>query len=74
MKLRILLDDGATWPDPRDLSDVADRLVHGQPSRDDLLAAAAVIATYQDILLRSGGNESVIVQIRCARHAFKVHR
>ena len=40
------LPDGTTWPNPADPNEVEWRLRYGNPTREDILAAASVMNAY----------------------------
>lgn len=71
---RLKLDDGASWPDPRDLGDLQWTLRYGRPSSEDAMAAAEIVDAYQHILLHPAGTGAIVAQVRQARRLLKVRR
>ena len=62
--------DGMCWPNPDDPREVAWRLTHGTPTREDLLTAVSFIGAYQQLVadpqrVRNGK----VTRIRAARDA-----
>lgn len=51
MKNPYLYFDGMTWPNPTDPNEVQWRLVHGTPTRSDVMWAASVIGAYRQLTL-----------------------
>lgn len=47
MSVRLRLSGGRVFPDPSDPREVQWRLRYGEPTRDDLMEAAAFMAAYQ---------------------------
>jgi hypothetical protein len=42
-----------SWPDPRDLNEVQHTLIHGKPTREDILHAASVMQAYSYLCLNT---------------------
>jgi hypothetical protein len=42
--------DGMTWPNPHKMGDLAWKLTHGKPSKEDLLVAASTIEAYTQMV------------------------
>jgi hypothetical protein len=51
------LDDGTTWPDPGDPDDVQWQLRYGEPSREQMVFAASVLAAYGRLGLGPGNRQ-----------------
>lgn len=47
---RYLHFDGMTWPNPSALGEAQWRIVHGTPTRADLLLASSVIGAYSQLV------------------------
>jgi hypothetical protein len=43
--------DGMTWPNPAALDEIGRRIVHGTPSRGDLLVAQSVFGAYCQLVV-----------------------
>jgi hypothetical protein len=56
-----LFFDGMAWPNPRDPLEIEWKLRYGQPSREDLLAAASFVAAYKSLVGHSQQRRNAIV-------------
>lgn len=68
MSSHLRLDDGTTWPDPGDPGDVQWQLRYGEPTREQLVFAASVLAAYGRLGL-GPGNRQLPALRRAAKEA-----
>ncbi len=66
----VVLPEGRTFPDPADPNEVQWRLRYGQPTREDLMHAASVMAAYSALVhMPRGVRDGVVRDLRAASAA-----